>query len=351
MNKEQQSFSRLEKIYKNAPEYTFKKSSKYIIFSDLHLGNGKKRKDDFFRNSEMFLDVLESYYLKNDYTLVLNGDIEELMKFSPLSIQKNWKAFYVLCNKFFDKDRLIKIIGNHELSLDGLPRVKINKDVKNGVRLNYNKNQLFIFHGHQAVLMFNRFSGIISVILRFLARPLGIKNRTASHDSKRKYEVERLSYLFSTKKKIVSIIGHTHRPMFESFSKYDTLRFTIEMKLRSYPDLRKKEQVKAKREIIELREELERLTQKEKNPKDSFYHEYLIYPCLFNSGCVIGKRGMTGIELMGGEISLVHWYDIERKKKAWVESDSVFILDGKFHKRIIKSDNLEYIFNRIELLG
>ena len=100
-----------------------------------------------------------------------------------------------------------------------------------------------------------------------------------------------------------------------------------------------------------MKRDLENLTKKEKDPASSFYHEYLIYPCLFNSGCVIGRRGMTGIEIVDENISLVHWYDGDRRKKSWKKEDSVHILKGKFHKRIIKSDTFEYLFNRIHLLG
>ena len=42
---------------------------------------------------------------------------------------------------------------------------------------------------------------------------------------------------------------------------------------------------------------------------DSIFH----IPCVFNSGCVIGKRGMTCIEIENGNISLVHWFDKKNK--------------------------------------
>jgi hypothetical protein len=42
-------------------------------------------------------------------------------------------------------------------------------------------------------------------------------------------------YGFSSRRKIVSIIGHIHRPLFESLSKIDTLKYRIEQLCRHYP--------------------------------------------------------------------------------------------------------------------
>ncbi|MBN1646487.1 MAG: metallophosphoesterase [Spirochaetales bacterium] len=344
-------FKHLDELFTGTPNIKLTRKSRLIIFSDLHLGNGKRRKDDFLHNSVMFFNVLEEYYYRNGYTLILNGDIEDLQKFNSHAIKKAWSAFYRMAEKFHNEKRLIKIMGNHEQGLSALPDSPINNDVPDACILRFRKESIFIFHGHQAIEMFNKHQRIISLFLRFLVAPLGIRNRTASHDSKRKYEVERMAYGYSSEKKIVSILGHTHRPLFESFSKYDALRFSMERHLRDFPGKNKKEQKKVREEIRQLKKELESLTEKEKDPRQSFYHEYLIYPCLFNSGCVIGKRGMTGIEIEGNTISLVHWYDAARRKKSWKEEDSVYVLRHKFHKRILNSDNLEYIFNRIHLLG
>lgn len=351
MTKEEHIFSQLDRMFEGSPQIKLGKKSKIIIFSDLHVGNGVKRKDDFHKNSKMFMKVIDEYYNKNDFSLVLNGDIEELLKFHPHAVKKRWQNLYDLLGKFHDDKRLVKIIGNHEENLAGLPKTRINSNVQDSLVLKYKKDSIFIFHGHQAVEMFDRFSRFFGIILKFLAAPLGIKNRTASHSSKRKYQVEARAYRFSSRRKIVSILGHTHRPLFESFSKYDALRFSIERLLRDYPIKKKNEKKEIENKILQMRSELENMTKKEKDPKNSFYHEYLIYPCLFNSGCVIGRRGMTGIEIEGDRISLIHWYDKDRKKRAWKISDSVCVLDKKYHKRVLNSDNLDYIFNRIKLLG
>ena len=74
----------------------------------------------------------------------------------------------------------------------------------------------------------------MSLALKFVAVPLRIKNYSVAHNKTKKSHVEKMAYDFARSKHIVSIIGHTHRPLFESFSKLDSLKFRIESKLREY---------------------------------------------------------------------------------------------------------------------
>ena len=52
-----------------------------VVFSDLHVGN-RRRGDDFVKNADLFMRVLEQYYLSRGYTLVLD---EAKMGF-PISV-------------------------------------------------------------------------------------------------------------------------------------------------------------------------------------------------------------------------------------------------------------------------
>ncbi|MFP4385535.1 MAG: metallophosphoesterase, partial [Spirochaetia bacterium] len=87
MRKEESSFHNLQELYDEAVNFKLNRSSRYIILSDLHLGNGG-RTDDFRENGEMVIRILKEYYFDRDYTLILNGDIEELQKFTLASIRK-----------------------------------------------------------------------------------------------------------------------------------------------------------------------------------------------------------------------------------------------------------------------
>ena len=350
--KDHEIIKRIERIYEKAPIRKLEDTDKYIIFSDIHIGN-RGRADDFRRNAEDFMKILRNYYWPGGYTLILNGDIEELQKFNMPVIRKRWAEIFEIFEQFQKADRLIKIIGNHDLELSTGRFDSINSSLLEALRMEYRGNTLFLLHGHQAADIYHRYNDFVGVLSKYFAYPLGIKNRTAAHNSRRKYTVERRIYRFSYLKKIVSIIGHTHRPLFEGINKRDSLRFAIERILRDYPEMSEVDKTRSRDEIIQLKTELESLERKDRNSTDSsFYHNAdIVLPNLFNSGCVIGRRGITGIELEGGEISLIHWFD-ESMRKKYLKNTPTKVLPGtSLHRRLIKKDHLEYIFNRITLLG
>ena len=64
----------LERLLQKARPVTLDQSSKVLILSDLHMGNGGRR-DEFRRNAELVRTMLGSYYLPEKYSLVLNGDV------------------------------------------------------------------------------------------------------------------------------------------------------------------------------------------------------------------------------------------------------------------------------------
>ena len=56
-----------------------------------------------------------------------------------------------------------------------------------------------------------------------------------AESSRRRFRVEKRMYNFARKKKIMALIGHTHRPLFESLPRLDTLKIEIENLCRAYP--------------------------------------------------------------------------------------------------------------------
>lgn len=57
----------------------------YVVFSDIHLTD-KANRQSFFetsKNKSLYLDVLRSYYSPEGFTLVENGDVEELLIHEP----------------------------------------------------------------------------------------------------------------------------------------------------------------------------------------------------------------------------------------------------------------------------
>lgn len=345
----------LQRLFEEAPEIRIDEGDRWVIFSDLHAGK-RTRKDDFLRNSAMFMTVLREYYDDGGWSLILNGDVEDLHRYWLHEVLSAWPDLYTLFGGFAARGALIKTIGNHDIVLS-LPNAgyPLEDCLREAVRLRYGEEILFVFHGHQASRVYQRFNTLGGFLLRYLVKPLGIKAYSVSRDKARKYRIESRVYDFSQGRRIASIIGHTHRPLFESLSKLDTLQFRIEQLCRSYPAAAPQERPRLSAEIRESKEELARLFENDgQGPSHrSIYHSHLLVPCLFNSGTVTGKRGMTAIEIAGGRIALVYWFDRNRGSR-YLESDEYRPerLDGTdYHRVVIDEDLLGYIFTRIRLLA
>ncbi|MCK5200155.1 MAG: metallophosphoesterase, partial [Spirochaetales bacterium] len=252
-------------------------------------------------------------------------------------------------------NRLYKIYGNHDSKLFGYKESELGCPTLKSLTLKIDKKELFIYHGHQASFYYNTFDDLMSLALKFVAVPLRIKSNSVAHNNMKKSHIEKMAYDFARSKQMVSIIGHTHRPLFESFSKLDTLKFRIESLLREYQEANKKNRIQLESKIIKCKKEIKKHTKKrgKEHSISSLYSDDIIVPCVFNSGSVIGKRGMTSIEILEGKIYLIHWYGSDIDKK-YVKNDVDYVmkLEGTDYTRhILKHDSLDYIFTRIRLLS
>ena len=335
-----------------APGIVIKPDSRIVILSDLHMGDGSSN-DDLKRNGPLVAAVLERYYLARGSTLILNGDIEELQKFRLPRIRSNWGALFSTFDRFLREGKLYKVYGNHDETL--LESARYPYPLYSGVRLEWGKKILYAFHGHQASGFFAKYNDLSGAALRYIVHTLGIMNRSPSKDSGRRYHIERRIYDFSRRTGIVSVIGHTHRPLFESLSKYDRLRYDIEKLCAEYSgsdDARKA----AIAETVNLfKKELARLRRKDIRNKrrDGLYNRDLLLPCLFNSGCAVGKKGVTDIEIEDGRISLVYWFE-EGKERRYLEREAgpAESMNGTpFRRVVIASEGLDDVFARMDLLS
>ncbi len=332
---------------------TLDAGSRFVISSDLHLGNGGSR-DDFRRNAGLYTAVIRNYYLPEGFTLVLNGDIEELLRFPLKEVRRTYAGLFELFGAFAADGRLFKIFGNHDLELsvrrDPFPADRLLE----GLRLGLGPDTLLVFHGHQASLFEERFHALAHFALRYVATPLGIRNYTASADSRRRYRVERRVYAFSKGQKVLSVIGHTHRPLFASLSKADTLKFLIERLCREYPEAPTADQPRLAEAIRRSRSELERIYRKRSLDPETgtLYDRQLHVPVLFNAGCAIGRSGITTIEIREGHIALVHWFDRRRSARSVVEGEDPPqpLGDTGIYRLTLDRDLLGYLYTRIRLL-
>ena len=344
----------LQKLFEKTPRVALRATDRVVILSDLHLGDGGPR-DDFRQNAGLVQRVLRDYYLEAGYSLVLNGDIEELQRFRYASIRSRWEQVFALFEEFRGRTALYKILGNHDQGLRLLAEKLSAGPLMDAVCLSFDGDTIFVFHGHQATIFFERFNEVSGFFLRHVANTLRIRNVPVMYESRKKYLTEHRVYAFSSSRKVVSIIGHTHRPLFESQSKIDTLRFKIEQLCRDYLVVSPRARAAIETAITALRKELTRLWERDRQDglRSSLYNEQISIPCLFNSGCGIGKRGVTAIEIAGGNIALVHWFDRTRGERHMQENGRPAERLGAtdYYRAVLKQDKLQYVFTRIRLLA
>ncbi len=228
---------RLTKIYKTSKVIDFDDSSKIVLMSDCHRGDGSWA-DDLARNENVYYSALK-YYYTNDYLYIELGDGDELWENKDFSvITEAHKDTFRLLQKFHLQKRLYMIFGNHdmvkkdkefankELSCHfdahfkkSLPLFK-NVHPYEALVLHYSNigNKIFLLHGHQADFFNDRLWKISKFLVRHVWRrldALGYNDPTsAAKNNKKKSSVELLLIKWARKEKQMLIAGHTHRPMF-----------------------------------------------------------------------------------------------------------------------------------------
>ncbi|MCL2441887.1 MAG: serine/threonine protein phosphatase [Treponema sp.] len=328
-------------------------TGKVVIISDLHMGSGSR--DDLNHNGDMLTCILEEYYYKKGWILILNGDIEELQRYSLDLIMERWAGLYRVFNLFAKNNRLYKIIGNHDEQLTRKHNMSYPYFLHTAIKIETGTIPAYVYHGHQLSNIYTRFNRFFGLLTRYFMKPFGIKNITDSRSPYKRFHIEKKAYSFSLKNHCLSIIGHTHRALFESLGRFDYIKFEIERLCRDYPASAGEDRNRIENEVIALRKELGKLKRKERRDvhRQSLYGDELPVPCLFNSGCTLGKKGFNAIEMTNEDIALVYWFT-EGKSKKFVtrggyEIDS--IPERPYHRAILNKNRLDYIFARIKLLG
>jgi UDP-2,3-diacylglucosamine pyrophosphatase LpxH len=345
--------SSFREFLESSPALPIDDGGRYVFLSDLHMGDGGGS-DDLEHNRALALAALGSWYLERDYTLILGGDIEELQKFRLDRIRKAWGELYGIFDAFVERGALWKLVGNHDLSL--LREVGYPYPIHHGLRLERKGRSLFCFHGHQASRFFMRHKYVSDFVVKYLAKPLKVKNSSISSDSRQRFKAERRIYRASKKLGIVSVCGHTHRPLFESLSKYDSLRWSIEELLREYPASGPERRERIAALVGLYRGECERLRRGELRwglSKSLYEEKSLLIPCVFNSGCATGKNGITALELEGGRIGLVHWAREGRARPYLLEEALLKdrIEGSDVSRYLLRQAELDQVFARLDLLG
>ncbi|AEF84251.1 Ser/Thr protein phosphatase family protein [Treponema primitia ZAS-2] len=324
---------------------------KALVISDFHMGAG--RRDDLARNGALLTELLEQYYYQDGWQVILNGDIEELQRFSLGDIQKQWPGLYRVFDKLAAEGRLYKALGNHDEDL--IFEREYPYPLFNAIRIDTGVLPIFVYHGHQSSKVYRDYNTFIRLGLRYFLKPFGIRNISSARSPLRRFSVEKKAYDFSLKNNCISIIGHTHRALFESLGRFEFIKFEIERLCRDYPASRGEDRERIASEVRALRLELGKLKRSEKRSglRQSLYGDELPVPCLFNSGSAIGRRGINAIELDMDQISLVYWF-VQGEGRKFVNRGRypVYILPGtKYCRTVLNQDRFEFVKARIELLG
>lgn len=353
--KKRQMHRFLDELFVQAPAVELSEARKLVIVSDLHMGDGGSN-DDFQSNASLFQTIMEHHYLAQGYELVLNGDIEELQRFSLDRIRQRWAAVFELFSCFERETALYKTIGNHDMSLLNVPLEERRYDLMHSLKLTFKDHHLLVFHGHQVSKKYQRNNDLIGLTLKYVANPLGIKNYSVAHSSKKQFRIEKKVYEYSRENKIVSIIGHTHRPLFESpMTRTEWLKYHIEQLCREYVHHANGNARDIEEQIQQYSKKLKKLHRKHVATEisKSIYSNLFYIPCLFNSGCVMGNQGITAIEIEGGEIRLVHWFDEPlRQKYVALNGYEPEPLDSTgYFRYALNQELLDYVFARIQFLA
>lgn len=271
-------FRRLSQVFEAAELIPFDDSSRIILMSDCHRGDGSWA-DDFSKNQNLYFAAL-SYYYDENYTYIELGDGDELWKNKKLcDIMKEHSDVFWLMSRFIKAGRFYSLFGNHDIFKKDNGFIK-NKEYRNfyeyekeylplfekikvheGIVLRHTLtgDKIFLVHGHQADFLNDRLWRLSRFLVRYIWRPLellGVNDPTsAAKNYKKKEDVEKKLIEWVKRNNQLLIAGHTHRPMFPETNE----------------------------------------------------------PHYFNDGSCVHPRCITGIEIADGYLSLIKW-SVKTKK-------------------------------------
>jgi len=266
------NLKRISEVFESAEEIPFDDSSRIILMSDVHRGDGSWA-DAFARNQNIYFAALNHYY-NEGYTYIEIGDGDELWENRKLSdiISVHKNIFWLLSN-LYKEGRLHLIYGNHDMCKKDDKFIKNNMyyyfderkkkylplfeniKVHEGLILKHRVTgqKIFLIHGHQVSFLDYDIWKVARFLVRYLWKPLNTfafnDPTSTAKNYKKKEAVEKNLIKWVAKERHMLIAGHTHRPMFPEVGE----------------------------------------------------------PQYFNDGSSVHPRCITGIEIKGGSITLVKW--------------------------------------------
>ncbi len=231
-------------------------SSRYVLFSDCHRGNGKAN-DNFLQNEHLYLAALR-YYFKKGFTYLELGDGDELWENRSIQdIVDCHRQSFELLAKYYAQNRFYALYGNHDIikkrACPSRPEAKLCFRMRLGSHnprqhfASYycdrklccrplwpdvtfhsaiilcdtkQKRDIYLTHGHQADLLNSTLWPLSRFLVRYLWRPLeylGVHDPTsAAKNNTRKKKSEKRLADWAQQRGHILITGHTHHPMIGS---------------------------------------------------------------------------------------------------------------------------------------
>jgi UDP-2,3-diacylglucosamine pyrophosphatase LpxH len=318
MKERVKTFQRLDEDVGKAARLPFDiDNDRIIILSDVHKGDREKGSDDFERNEAVYCCALDFYFQKG-FTLVLAGDVEEGWECDLKDIVASYKdTAFEAERRFVQEGRYHRLYGNHDCDLADKANVtKFLGPILGPIEVVpalFIGDKIVVVHGHQGDGSSDREQWITSrwfvkVVWKLLQNVFRCMSNRAAENNRIRSRRDRCLYAWAKKRKLLLIAGHTHRGMFESYSKtFQLYRKKLDLAnqlgrtLGPWQRLLIEEAIKMIDKIIkESKEELRKektISRLDSNPP----------PCYFNDGCCVHTDGITGLELDRGVIRLVKW--------------------------------------------
>ena len=314
-------------IAARSPFETLGPESRYVVAADLRMGDGGKH-DELAMAKKALFAILGRWYLPRGYTLVLDGDVEDLRGFWLKDILAAWPEIYALFDAFSEQGRLRKIVGERDLALLRLSSYPY--ELSHGLRLDGDRSSILVLHGHQASPPFAGRDYLSDYIQHWLGTSKRTKGEAPDEDGRERFKAERRLYRAASSLGMAVIQGHTRRPLFESLTNRDAVRA-----------------------------EVKRLLGAGEGEGGLGAGEVAVEsPCLFCPGRVLGARGLRFLEIEGDRLGLVRWSRTEGRKSerktaaAPVPSGAPLRLDGSPYSRFeVRSTSICGMLGRVELLA
>lgn len=228
-------FNTVDQVFLSAVRIPLKNSSKFVLMSDCHRGNGTLA-DDFSKTEMIYYAALQNYDRKK-FTYIELGDGDELWENKKMAdIVNAHKDVFQLLDKFYQERRLYLIYGNHDIEKRNMvypkkysaqyehwcvPEKKSFLEeltFHEGIILEDadNQQQILLLHGHQVDFFNHQLWRFSRLLVRYIWKNLemiGIVNPTspATNQGRKKFVAKKLASWADLNGHMI-IAGHNHRP-------------------------------------------------------------------------------------------------------------------------------------------